>query len=714
MRVRSILAFVLASSSSLAAEPPGPPVAARQPVSDTYWGTPVVDDYRWLEKMAAPETQSWAAAQTAWTRKVLDAEPGHQAVEARVRQILRGNSPSYYSLQQRGARWFALKADPAANQPVLITLTDLGRPGTGRVLLDPNRLDPSGQTAIDFFEASPDGRWLAVSLSRGGSESGDVHVYDSRGREQTAELIPRVHGGTAGGSVAWARDGSGFFYTRYPRGEERPKEDLEFFQQVWFHKHGTPTGNDRYEIGREFPRIAETTVEASPDGRWILASVKNGDGGEVMHHLRGRDGTWTRLTAFDDRVRDAHFGLDNQLYLLSLKGAEKGRILRLAPGDPLDRARIVAPEGEGAVSEFVATQTRLYVAGVVGGPVQVRVFDTQGRPLEAPALPLVGDIFDLTRTQKGDDVYLNLVEYTRPKAWYRISDRGRRIDPTALRVTSPVDASGFEVIRETAISRDGTRVPMTIVRAKGVPQDGTAPAILSGYGGYNISNTPYFVGGFATWIEQGGIWVEANLRGGGEFGDAWHRAGALTRKQNVFDDFQACARTLVEKKYVRADRLGIEGGSNGGLLMGAALTQAPSLYRAVVSHVGIYDMLRSEESPNGTFNIPEFGTVKDPDQFRALYAYSPYHHVVDGTAYPAILLTTGVNDPRVDPTQSFKMAARLQAASKGPRPVLLRVAQTGHGFGTGLDERIALTADTLSFFFAELGLAYKPVAEAPR
>jgi prolyl oligopeptidase len=691
--------------------PARPPPAAQRPVTDVVQGVPISDSYRWLEATADPSVQEWARAQTVVTRSALDALPNHADISARVAMLVRGASPSYFDLEERGGRWFALKGDKTKNQPLLILLQSPEHPGKEPVVLDPNVLDPSGATAIDFFRPSNDGRLLAVSLSRKGSEAGDVHVYQvETGKELTLDIVPRVNGGTAGGDVAWATDGRGFFYTRYPRGTERPSADMDFFQQVWFHRLGTSTEKDTYEVGRDFPPIAETTLEMSPDGKVLLASVKNGDGGDVMHFLRTAAGTWKRLAVYPDRIREAHFGLDGALYLLSLKDAERGKILRLAPGvTSLDKAVLVAPEGPGAVSDFVATRHRLYVAALVGGPSEVRIFDTVGKALGTIPTPPVSAVNALTRSTSGDDVYFLSLQYTRPAAWFRYEAGQKAVQPTRLAVHFPVDLSGLEVIREEATSADGTKVPLTIVRGKGVPQDGTAPGILYGYGGYGISLTPHFVGGQTVWLEQGGLWVEANLRGGGEFGDAWHRAGNLTQKQTVFDDFLAVARLLVEKKYVDAKRLGIEGGSNGGLLMGAALTQAPELFRAVVSFVGIYDMLRVELSPNGAFNVTEFGTVKDAAQFKALYAYSPYHHVKDGVAYPAVLLTTGLNDPRVESMQSFKMAARLQAATSSGLPVLLRVADTGHGVGSSIDERIAENADALTFFFAEMGMHYRPL-----
>ena len=690
--------------------PARPPPTPQKPVTDVVQGVPISDSYRWLEATADPSVQEWARAQTAVARSTLDALPHHADIAARVSALVRGASPAYYALQERGGRWFALKSDKTKNQPLLVLLQSPDHPGHERVLLDPNVLDPSGRTAIDFFRPSKDGRLLAVSLSRKGSEAGDVHVYQVETlKELTMDVVPRVNGGTAGGDVAWAADGRGFFYTRYPRGTERPAADLGFFQQVWFHRLGTPGDRDTYEIGRDFPRIAETTLEMSPDGRLLLASVKDGDGGDVMHFLR-TGGTWKPLAVYADRIREGQFGPEGALYLLSLKDAERGKILRLAPGvTSLDKATLVAPEGQGAVSEFVATRHHLYVAALLGGPSEVRIFDTTGKPLGTLPTPPVSRVRALTRGAGGEDIYFLSVQYTRPSAWFRYDAGQKAVQATPLAVHFPVDLSDVEVLREEATSADGTKVPLTIIRGKGVAQDGTAPGILYGYGGYSISMTPEFLGRRAVWVEQGGVYVVANLRGGSEFGDAWHRAGSLTHKQNVFDDFLAVARFLVEKKYVDAKRLGIEGGSNGGLLMGAALTQAPELFRAVVSLVGIYDMLRVELSPNGAFNITEYGTVKDPAQFKALYGYSPYHHVKDGVAYPAVLLTTGLNDPRVESMQSFKMAARLQAASSSGLPVLLRVTDSGHGIGSSVDEQIALYSDVLTFFFAEMGVPYRPI-----
>jgi prolyl oligopeptidase len=322
-------------------------------------------------------------------------------------------------------------------------------------------------------------------------------------------------------------------------------------------------------------------------------------------------------------------------------------------------------------------------------------------------------VYELCALGGGDSVLVNTASYLQQSTWYRYdpptSGRGT-LAPTTLTTPLGVDLGAVEVVTESAKSKDGTLVPLTIIRPKGTRLAGSNPTLLTGYGGFGVSQSPGFDLGSKVWLEQGGVVAIAGLRGGGEFGAAWHEAGRLLHKQNVFDDFIACAQHLIRTRVTNPERLAIQGGSNGGLLMGAAMTQRPELFRAVVSHVGIYDMLRVELSPNGAFNVPEYGSVADPAQFRALYAYSPYHRVKDGVAYPPVLFLTGANDPRVDPMQSRKMTARLQAASAGKNLVLLRTsASSGHGIGTSLDERIEQEVDVWAFLFKVLGVPYRPL-----
>jgi prolyl oligopeptidase len=612
---------------------------------------------------------------------------------------------------------FAMKYQPPQEQPMLVALPSADNPDKAKVIFDPNSASSKGSVAIDFYVPSLDGKYVAAAVSENGSEDSSAVIFEVASGKKLADVVPRVNFATAGGSIDWKADSSGFYYTRYPQGKERPAEDADFYQQVYFHKLGTSPAQDVYMIGKEFPRIAEIQLRTSDDGRWLVASVANGDGGQFEHYVMDASGHWTQVTHLDDGIVAAKVGPNDALYLLSRKDAPRGKILRLsAPNLPLSQAKVAVPESSGSDSEeggrasiesFVPASGRLYVMDMMGGPSRVRVFDDHDRPLPAPPLPPVSGVDEVVAIG-GGNLLFRVSTYLAPPAWYRFDSASGNSARTAISETSTFKLDDFEVVREFAASKDGTRVPLNILRRKGTKLDGSHPTLLYGYGGFDINEAPrLFRFLTAIWLDQGGIFVDTNLRGGGEYGEVWHQAGKLIHKQNVFDDFIACAQYLIDHKYTSPQHLAIFGGSNGGLLMGAALTQRPDLFRAVVSQVGIYDMLRIELDPNGAFNTTEFGTVKDAAQFKALYAYSPYQHVKDGTAYPAILFMTGDNDHRVNPMQSRKMTARLQAASSSGRPILLRTSSTaGHGFGTAVDEVIEQDADLLSFLFDQLGVHY--------
>jgi prolyl oligopeptidase len=700
MSTPQALAFVLVGTALLAQ----PPAAPKRPVTDTYHGVTVTDDYRWLENASDPAVKAWSDAENLLARKYLDALPARAAADEELKKLYSQQSVRYSDLAFRHGILFAMKTQPPKEQPALVTLQSAADLASERVIVDPNQIDAKGGTEIDFYQPSLDGRHVAVSLSTGGSESGDVHVYDVATGRALMDIIPRVNGGTAGGSLAWNADGSGFYYTRYPRSGERPAADLDFYQQVYFHRLGTETEQDAYSLGKDFPRIAEIALNTSEDGKFILARMANGDGGEFEHYLLGPSGKWTQVTRLADQVSAARFGLDGSLYLLSRQNALMGKIVRV----PLDRpnlaeARTIVPESKVGIQDLVAAANWLYVVDQTGGPSQVRVFSLNGKARGTVPLPPVSSVRAVIRTT-GDEILVNTSTYLTPPAWVRFDGESGKLTPTALQEKGAADFSDCQVVREFATSKDGTRVPLNIIERKGTKLDGNNPVVLYGYGGYGINLEPSYSLALRPLLDRGMVYVYANLRGGGEFGEAWHRAGMLTKKQNVFDDFEAAARWLIDHRYTTSPRLAIEGGSNGGLLMGAALTQHPDLFRAVVSHVGIYDMLRVELQPNGAFNVTEFGTVKEADQFRALYGYFPYHHVTDGTQYPAVLFLTGANDPRVDPSHSRKMTARLQASGT-KRPVFLRTTNAaGHGIGTALSERIAQQADVTAFLFDQLGV----------
>jgi prolyl oligopeptidase len=576
-------------------------------------------------------------------------------------------------------------------------------------VLDPNVLDTKGTTAIDWFVPSLDGKYVAITLSKGGSEDGTLHFYKTATGKALSDTIAHVQYPTAGGSAAWNADGTGVFYTRFPRKGERPDADLNFYQLIYFHKLGTPDTEDKYSIGKDFPRIAEITLAASHDGKYILATVANGDGGEFAHYLLGPDKTWKQITQFSDQIRLARLGRDNALYLLSRADAPRGKILRLPLDVPeLKNAAEIVSAGEAVIEQIVPTNEALYVGDLLGGPSQIRRFDLNGKNQTTIPIPQISSVQEMLALEDGSLLF-RTVSYTEPAAWFHCANEKTEPSKTALRSTSPVSFADIEVRRELATSKDGTKIPLNILFRKGTQRNGQNPTLLYAYGGYGISMSPNFDFTRRLWFDRGGIYVVANIRGGGEFGEEWHKAGNLTKKQNVFDDFAAAAEYLIKEKYTRPEKLAIQGGSNGGLLMGAMITQHPDLFRAVVSSVGIYDMLRVELAPNGAFNVTEFGTVKNPEQFKALYAYSPYHHVVDGTKYPTVLMMTGANDGRVAPYHSRKMTARLLAANKSGNPILLRTSSSaGHGIGTALSERIKQSADIYAFLFAQLEMSGKP------
>ncbi|MGH3447729.1 MAG: prolyl oligopeptidase family serine peptidase, partial [Nocardioidaceae bacterium] len=543
--------------------------------------------------------------------------------------------------------------------------------------------------------------------SKDGTEEGTVHVYDVARRVVVGATVPRV----IGGSIGWLGDGTGFWYTRHPHPGERPDRDLEFYQEIWFHRLDQPTDQDTPDLAGAFAdnKIAQHLLQVSPDMRWLLDVVERGDGGEHEVFVRptGPGCTWTRVCGLDDMCVAAHPGWGDDLWLLSLKRDPRGEILRLR----LDGSRTatdanpVVPPSEATIETFVVTRSRIWVADLVGGPSQIRTFDLDGHELSTQPVPPVCSVSGLRRVGDREVVY-DIESFVQPRASWRATESDPEPSKTALAAACPVDFSTIEVVRGTATSADGTRVPLTILQRRGMPRDGRNPTLLWGYGGFGISIKPTFDPTRMLWLEQGGVLAIANIRGGGEYGDDWHRAGALANKQNAFDDFAACARHLVETGLCRPDTLALMGGSNGGLLMGAMLTQHPSLARVVVACVPVLDMLRVELHPNGAYNVTEYGTVTDRDMFPVLRAYSPYHNIADGTRYPAVLLTAGEFDPRVDPYHAKKMTARLQAATSSGEPVLLRIEPGGHGLTSSLDQQIAETADIYAFIFDRLRLGY--------
>jgi prolyl oligopeptidase len=673
--------------------------APRVPVTSTYHDVEIVEDYQWLEDVSSEDTVRWTAAQQARTRAYLDAIPWRPALRARVGQLLRDDSTTYLNLQSGGDLFFALKEQRPRQRPILVSLTDLDDLATERVVLDPMEIDPSGETNIDWFVPSPDGSRIAVSLSEHGSEDGTLHVYDVASGEHVSDPIPHVN--VMGGSMTWRHDGEAFWYTL-------PADPAGFRQQVWVRDLVAET--TAVDLSGPFAdeKIAENFLTSSPDGRWVMDRVQKGDGGEWQIFVRAQapEGSWWQVADIPDRCVHAVLGNDG-LYLLSRRGAPRGQVLRLplTEGATVSDAVTVVPTRDHAIDDLVVTDATVWVVVLDGGPQQVLRFDHHGRPLPAVDIPPVSSVSSYGAPPvrlRSDLVAWFSESFTEPGTWRVTRDGGDPL-PTALRTTTSVDLSDHVVTREMATSKDGTQVPISVIAAPDTPRDGSAPALLVAYGGYGISLVPRFNPERLLWLEQGGVYAVANIRGGGEYGEEWHQAGRLTTKQNCFDDFIACADHLCDSRITSRDRLAILGGSNGGLLMGAVLTQRPDIARAVVAAVPVMDSLRSETTTNGVYNRTEFGTVEDPDQFAALLAYSPYHHVADDTSYPPVLLTAGEHDTRVEAWHAKKMTARLQAATRSEHPVLLRMEAGGHLEGS-LDQMVEESTDIHCFLFDQLGI----------
>lgn len=690
--------------------------------TNLYHGVAVIDPCHWLEDGTDPAVQEWTTQQNRQTRAFLDAIPERALILDRLTRLLTESAADYSSLNwQRGALFF-LKSPPSTSQPLLARLQSLTNLASERVLLNPNNL-PDGPRTIDWYEPSPDSQWVAVSLSIPGTKEGTLHVYSASTGEPRPDVIPGVQAPTAGGSVAWNPDSTGFFYTRYPRPGERPAAELHLHQQVYYHRLGTPQTSDIYEFGKELPPIAKIRLQSSPVRPHILASVANGDGGEYAHYLREPSGPWRRIADFKDQVRRVEFGRDPLyiewgsdpgLYLLSFRGAPRGQILRISlDAADLSAATTILPEGEHVIMDFKPAASGLCLVHMKGGPTAfgyLDYFDNIVRTIEERTPTAIREMV----VTEGDDILFRVETFTEPYEWlrYNPSRHKDRLESTPLVGRSPVSFSDVEVLREMVGSKDGTLIPLNIIRKRGTQLQGGNPVILSGYGCFGVSQTPQFDVTRRLWLDQGGIFAIANLRGGGEYGVGWHQAGALASKQNVFDDLAACAAFLVRSNYTRAAKLALHGADSGGLVAAAALTQHPQQIRAMVAHSGLYDMVRAELEPKGAFHATEFGTVASSEQFKVLFGYSPYHRVVDQTAYPAVLMMAAENEERSRALQSRKMAARLQSATSSPHPVLLRISGSGDGAAAQADG-VEQLADVYTFLLNQLDVEFSQVDRGP-
>ncbi len=683
-----------------------PPAARREEVVETIHGVRIADPYRWLEDGESAETRAWTAAQNVRTEAVLGAVPGRATLESRLRELLAVGTVTAATV--RGGRLFYLKREGDQNQPILYARDGVDVPE--RALVDPNALDASGLAALDWWYPSPDGRLVAYGVSRDGNEWSTLRVVEVESGRPLSDAIER----TRYASVAWLPDGSGFYYTRYPTPGTVPPGEEEYNSHAFFHRLGTDPAQDPKVFGAGRSPQDIIALEISSDGRWLVALAFEGwtRSDVYLRDLTWSDAPWIPVVEGVDALFTGAAVSDDRLYLRTNLDAPNYRIVAVdatSPAPELERWATVIPERPDRVIEgVVLAGGRLVTHELEAATSRLRVYDLEGAARQELALPAsLGSVAGLDGEEAGDLVAVGYTDFvTPPSAFVFNLDTGERRPLAPLPPAAGFAPDAVEVRQVRYPSRDGTPISMFIVHRKGLPRDGANPTVLSGYGGFNISEGPEYRVALPAWLEAGGVFALPNLRGGGEYGEAWHRAGMRGNKQNVFDDFVAAAEWLIAEGYTSPDRLAIWGGSNGGLLVGAAITQRPELFRAAVCAVPLLDMIRYHHFRIAKLWIPEYGSADDPEQFRWLYAYSPYHHVQEGTRYPATLITTGEQDSRVDPLHARKMAALLQHVNADPdRPILLRAeTQAGHGAGKPLAKRVAEAADLWGFVGWQLGV----------
>ena len=638
----------------------------------------------------------------AYTRSLLDPLPGRARINKRLTELL--SIGSVTPPQPAGRYYFYTRREGAQNQPILYVREGLN--GSDRVLVDPNELSADGTVALDWYQPSDNGKYLAYGTSSGGSEMSTLHVIEIK----TNTVLPDTIERTRAASIAWLPDNSGFYYTRYPNKGDVPDGQEMYNRHVFFHLLGDDVDHDDKIFGEGRDPEDWPNVHLSNDGRWLLITVEQGWTKSELFLKDLQKGTPpTRVTTGKEFLYAGEV-YDGKLYITTNEDAPRYRVFVTDAGDyERDDWKELIPQSDAVLQGTAVFGRKLFAQYEQNASSQLKIFDLDGKKLTDLALPAIGTVFGSGGRWNRDEVFYGFQSFTFAPSIYRYDLKD---NSTTLwtKVEAPsIDPSAYDVAQEWFKSKDGTRVPMFIVHKKGLTKNGKNPTLLTGYGGFNVSLTPAFSRTAYLWMEHGGIYAVANLRGGAEFGEDWHRAGMLDKKQNVFDDMIAAAEHLISEKYTDAKHLAIQGGSNGGLLMGAMITQRPDLFRAVVCQVPLLDMLHYQDFQIAKLWIPEYGSAENPEQFKWLYAYSPYHHVKSGAEYPAVLFMTADTDTRVDPMHAKKMTAEMQAEARNgssrTRPILLRIeSKAGHGAGKPVTKQIEEFTDVYSFLFWQLGV----------
>jgi prolyl oligopeptidase len=676
---------------------PKPPATIKQPVTDDYHGHKVVDDYRWLEDGNTPETQQWVAAQLAYTRSILDKLPGRDQLHSHLEQLLQiGNLGA---TEVGGAYYFHTRREGTQNQPVLYVRKAVD--GKDEVLVDVNALAKDGTVALDWWVPSHDGKYVAYGTSAGGSEISTLHIVATA----THKLLPDTIERTRAASLAWKPDDSGFYYTRYPKPGEVAAGQEMYNRHVFYHPLGGDPAKDALIFGAGRDPQDWPNVTLSNDGRWLGIMVEQGwTKNEVYLKDLQSDAPPQRITSGKEFLYYMQI-YDGDIYIVTNEDSPRYRVFKAPVTTPThEHWREIIPQTDAVLTSVQVIGGQLFALYEQNAHSLLRRFMTDGKPLGEIEMPTLGTISAIGGEYDSSNAFYLFSAFTMPTTIYRF-DIAAGKSTVWNSVQTGIDTSQYETRQVWYASKDGTRIPMFLVMRKNLKPNGHTPVLLTGYGGFNVSMTPEFSKTIFPWLDRGGIFAMANLRGGAEFGEDWHRAGMLDKKQNVFDDFIAAAEYLQKDGYTDKEHMAIRGGSNGGLLMGVMITQRPDLFRAVVCQVPLLDMLRYQNFQIAKLWIPEYGSAEDPKQFEWLYAYSPYHHVKPGTVYPAVLFMTADSDTRVDPMHAKKMTAELQADNGGPDPILLRIeTKAGHGAGKPINKLVEDWTDIYSFLYWQLGM----------
>jgi len=678
------------------------PETAKVDQTDDYHGTVVTDPYRWLEDDVRESTEvaDWVTAQNEITFAYLETIPEREKIKERLTTLW--DYEKFGVPFREGGRIFYFRNDGLQNQSVLYSQENLD--SEPRQVIDPNTFSDDGTVALADVEISPDGRFAAMAIQDGGSDWRTVRVLDIKTGKELEDKLEWVKFS----NLAWAADGSGFYYSRFPATEEGSEfQSLNKDQKIYFHATGTPQEADKLIYAREDHPDWLLIPDISDDGRFLIIYSQVGSGGNQMAFLDlAQEGAEAVFITSDFENEFAFVGnVDDKLIFRTNLDAPRGRLVAINSDNP-DREnwQELVPESEAVMRGASLVGNSLITIYLKDAYSQVHQFALDGTPMRKVDLPGIGSVSGFGGKADGTDSFYSYSSFNSPPTVYRFAtDTGEStVFKTAKVDFDPADYVVKQVFYE---SKDGTRVPMFIAHRTGLQLNGDNPTLLYGYGGFNIAITPRFSISRLGWLEMGGVFALANIRGGGEYGDEWHKAGTKLQKQNVFDDFIAAGEYLVAERYTRPEKLAVMGGSNGGLLVGAVVNQRPDLFAAGLPAVGVMDMLRFHQFTAGRFWTDDYGSADNPDEFKALLAYSPYHNLKDGTDYPAIMVTTADTDDRVVPGHSFKYAARLQEAQAGKAPVMIRIeTRAGHGSGKPTDLIIGEVADEWAFLADNLDL----------